>query len=148
MGLLDDHRLIESVKAHEGFESRVYRDIRDIPTIGYGTRIDEIELDERTAGRWLVSELQEKIERLEHVAGWERMAPARQAVVLEMAYWMGVGGVLRFRRMWVAIRADDWKSAAVEMRDSRTWRNEKLRPRMETLARRMELGAWEVGEDS
>lgn len=148
-----DQRLVDSVKKHEGFRAEVYLDIRDIPTIGYGTRIDEIELDEETAESWLVGELKEKVDRLCHVAGYAQLGVVRRSVILEMAYWMGVGGTLRFKKMWSALRKASlvtaseaailFKEAADEMRDSRTWRDERLRPRMERLAVRMESGVWQ-----
>lgn len=137
-----DHRTVESTKFEEGFESQVYLDIKGIPTIGHGTRIDEIELDEATAGHWLAAEMEEKIGRLIHVDGYAGQSPQRQSVLQEMSYWMGVGGCMRFRRMWVALRIADFSQAAAEIRDSRTWRNPKLHDRMERLAVRMEKNSW------
>ena len=38
--------LIESIKQHEGFRSKVYDDSLGIPTIGYGFAIKDLELEE------------------------------------------------------------------------------------------------------
>ena len=137
-----DTRLVESIKKHEGFRSRAYDDGRGNLTIGFGTRIDELEIGEGAGAGWIVRELEEKEDRLIGVIGYADLDPARQAVLLEMAYWMGVGGVLRFRRMWAAIRSGRFELAAVEMLDSRTGRDPQLCGRMETLALRMKRGEW------
>ncbi len=136
-------RVLDSVAEHEGFRESVYLDHLGNPTIGYGTRIEEIELDEETARAWLVRELEEKFDRLIGVIGFADLSQVRQGVILEMAYQMGVGGVLRFRRMWKAIRHTDWDAAADEMKDSR-WYRDQTTARAGKLARRMRLDKWDV----
>jgi lysozyme len=42
----------------------------------------------------------------------------RQAVLIDMSYQLGVTGVLRFTKMWSAIAAGHFKTAAAEMLDS------------------------------
>lgn len=135
-------RLLGSVKKHEGFRPRVYLDHLGNPTIGYGTRVNEIELDEQTAEMWLLNELLEKRERLCSVMGFEVLSEVRQDVILEMAYQMGVGGVLRFKRMWAAIHAGRWDEAADEMLDSR-WHREQTPERAWLLSQRMRTNHWE-----
>ena len=137
-----DTRLVESIKEHEGFRAHAYDDGRGNLTIGFGTRINELEIGEGAAAGWVVRELEEKAERLAGVVGFAELDPVRQAVLLEMSYWMGVGGCLRFRRMWAALRDHKFPLAAAEMLDSRTGRDPQLRGRMETLARRMNTGRW------
>jgi len=136
-------RLIESVKKHEGFRREVYLDHRGNPTIGYGTRVNEIEIDETTGEEWLLRELLEKMGRLQSVTGFDELSPIRQDVILEMAYQMGVGGVLKFKRMWLAIRSGRFHEAADEMLDSR-WHREQSPERAWLLSQRMRLDHWEV----
>ena len=43
----------------------------------------------------------------------------RQEVIFDLAYQMGVGGLLRFKKMWAAIESGDFETAGVELLDSR-----------------------------
>lgn len=142
-------QLRQSIIRHEGSvtngagEHVAYRDHLGNLTIGYGTLLDErLTISEDMASELLDAELKEKEQRLFHVDGWSGAGSVRRWVLTELAYWVGVGGCLRFRKMWDAVRSEDWLSAGAEMRDSRAWRDPKTRGRMETLARRMESGKW------
>jgi len=53
-------------------------------------------------------------------------------VILEMVFQLGTNGVRKFRKMWKAIRVKDWKTASLEMKDSR-WHQQTPR-RCEELA--------------
>ena len=44
---------IEELKEDEGFRATVYLDHLGLPTIGYGTRIEEIVVSKKTALEWL-----------------------------------------------------------------------------------------------
>jgi len=140
--------LIESIVAHEGVVRSgklhiAYRDHKEKLTIGHGCLLDDrLEISDEVAELLLVAEIAEKAGRLRNVRGWEEAGPVRKDVLLEMAFWLGVGGCLRFVKMWNAVRHSDWPRAAAEMRDSRVWRDPKTRGRMNTLANRMETGTW------
>jgi len=143
------NQLIESIMKHEGTVLSAeglhtsYRDHLGYLTIGYGALLDErLEISEEVAVLLLQAEIKEKEERLHSVIGWKESGPVRRQVFLEMAYWLGVGGCLRFKRMWAAVRDKDWPRAAAEMRDSRVYRDPQTRGRMDTLANRIELGTW------
>jgi lysozyme len=146
---MDHGRLLQSIIEHEGTVRdgdgmhEAYRDHLGHLTIGYGTLLDDrLTISDRVAHELLQAEMAEKEERLLYIEGYAAAGVVRRAVLLEMAYWMGVGGCLRFRRMWAAVRAKDWAAAGSEMRDSRVYRDPQTQPRMETLARRMETGRW------
>ena len=63
----------------------------------------------------------------------------RAEVLINMAFNMGVPGLLKFRRVLDAVRADDYEAAASHMLDSR-WASQ-VRRRAVELARQMRLGA-------
>lgn len=111
--------------------------------IGYGCLLDEqFTISESVARQLLHAEMEEKAEQLRHVHGFLESDALRRDVILELAYWIGVAGVLRFREFWKAVCRQDWLRAGAELRDSATYRNPNRRPRMETLAGRMETGTW------
>lgn len=63
---------------------------------------------------------------------WSRLDDARQRVIANLAFNVGVDGALQFTKMLSAIAAGDYHLAAVELRDSKL--NTQARPRVERLA--------------
>ena len=139
-------RLLESVKAHEGLALESYQDHLGPWTIGFGTNLEVLEIDEETAEAWLIGDLAGVADDLEHVAGFADLDTERQDVILEMAYQMGVAGVLRFRLMWTALRDCAYDRAADEMLDSR-WATEQTPERARELAARMRGGPSRNGDN-
>lgn len=128
----------------EGFRARVYDDHLGIPTIGYGTKIVELEVSEEEAERWLDAELDEKEERLREMPLYEHLSIVRKNVIRSMAYQMGVLGVKRFKNMWRAIESGNFASAAFHMRDSQWYRDPQTRKRASNMAHRMERNIWRL----
>jgi len=113
----------EQLKADEGFRRHVYLDHLGYETIGYGFLVDERRgggLPRDIADYWLE---QEVIKRAEHLnVRWPEMGRQPQEVqqaLVNMAFQMGVGGVLGFKRMLEALRAGDRGRAADEAIDSK-----------------------------
>jgi lysozyme len=63
---------------------------------------------------------------------------ARARVIVEMIFNMGYPKVLQFKKMWEAIKQNDFKVAAAEMLNSR-WATQ-VKGRAEVLAKIMEEG--------
>lgn len=111
------NELINSVKQNEGFRSEVYQDTLGFDTIGYGTKMP---LSEEEAELILKHRLNEKIEALISRKSIVLDLPTdKQFVLFEMAYQLGVGGLLKFKKMWKALESKDYKTAGIEMLDSR-----------------------------
>jgi lysozyme len=109
--------LIENIKKNEGFVGTPYKDSLGIPTIGYGTKLP---LSEREASVILEMRLKDKIKEIEIKEPLMNNLPgATQEVIAEMCYQMGVNGVLKFKKMWSALRNFDFVKASDEMLDSR-----------------------------
>lgn len=131
--------LVETVKGSEGFAKKPYVDILvaknpqqyDIPkehlkiieqhieklklTFGYGFTF--ITQDEAAA----VLEIRIKsiIKELETKEPFVNKLPLeKQEILAEMCYQMGVGGVLKFKKMWEALKEFDYETAGVQMLDS------------------------------
>ncbi len=131
-----------SLMGDEGFRSKVYLDHLGFPTIGYGTRVSELDVSKEEAERWLDAELDEKEARLRKIPEYEDLSVTRKNVIRSMAYQMGVQGTRNFKNMWLAIANEDWRVAADQMRDSRWWRDTATRRRAERMAVRMETDVW------
>lgn len=72
---------------------------------------------------------------------FDRLNEPRQAVLIGMAFQLGVKGVLGFNRTLGAIRDERYADAATGMKNS-LWAKQTPR-RANILARQMESGAWE-----
>ncbi len=129
----------------EGFRSKVYLDHLGFPTIGYGTRIDELDISKEEAERWLDAELDEKEARLRQIPEYDGLSIIRKNVIRSMAYQMGVAGVKRFKNMWKAIARRDWIEAGAQMRDSQWWRDPQTQRRADRMSRRMQADIWRLG---
>lgn len=109
--------LVDLIKKHEGFNGMPYNDSLDIPTIGYGTKLP---LDEKESELLLKHRLNKKINKLIELEPFYKELPQTVKVVIaDMAYQLGVGGVLKFKKMWSALKNRDYQKASEEMLDSK-----------------------------
>ena len=110
-------RVIESLKQEEGFDGMPYEDKLGIPTIGYGTKLP---LTEEEAELLLKHRLDKKILEISEKEPFFLDLPQKaQEVIANMAYQLGVEGVLKFKKMWAALKKGDYQKAADEMLDSK-----------------------------
>jgi len=109
--------LIDNIKKSEGFVGDEYKDSLGIPTIGYGTRLP---ISEAEAELILISRLDVfKASLVDKKPIIHVLSDERQDVLFEMAYQLGVGGVLKFKNMWHAIEHHDFYTASLEMLNSK-----------------------------
>jgi lysozyme len=73
---------------------------------------------------------------------FSQLDEVRQAVLISMAFQMGVHGVLEVPRMLGALRDQRWNAAAGEIRNS-DWYTQ-THARAERAARAIETGEWQV----
>ena len=112
--------LINRIKHHEGYRSRVYKCTEGYDTIGYGFAIKDLELDEDMAEEILLRKLEKLIKRVRSKFDWLDEVPREvQGVLVEMAYQMGLSGVCKFKRALKFMEHQNWEHAAEEMLMSR-----------------------------
>ena len=112
--------LIESIKKHEGYVGIVYKDSLGIDTIGYGFAIKDLELDKDICEIILKRKLKDLESRIKLKFGWYPFMPKTiQNVVIEMCYQLGVTGFSKFVKTITYLKDKDFKSASVEMLDSK-----------------------------
>jgi len=105
--------LIDTIKRHEGFRAIPYQCSSGVWTIGYGfTSLTKYESD-------VILKIKVDNLQVDLAPVIEPLSPARQDVIINMAYNLGIGGVMGFKRMWLAIYDMDFGRAADEMLDSR-----------------------------
>ena len=127
----------------EGYRARVYRCTSGALTIGIGYNldagmpIDEAMLLMRHRVGTITQSLQGKF------AWFDGLNEARRAVLVSMAYQMGLRGLYGFRRMLAAIEAGEYEAAGREMLDS-TWARQTP-ARARRTAEMMRLGQFVTG---
>jgi len=91
----------------------------NVLTIGYGLNLDD-GISEPLAAKileWIVDERRDVLSRL--FPFWTSLAQARQEVLVEMAYNLGVPRLLGFRRMLAAAQAGNVEAVCREMKESK-----------------------------
>lgn len=107
--------LIEDIKQEEGFSGVGYKCTEGFDTIGYGTRLplskEESELILEYRLKIMKSQLTGYLYNLDiKQEAWD--------ILFNMAYQLGVRGVLNFKKMIKALEKQDYKTAAKEGLDS------------------------------
>lgn len=134
-------KLIAHIKIAEGFREKPYVCPAGKLTIGYGFNLVDRGLPEEIADVWLKRELILVIKELEPVLkDIPNLSDERIAVLLDMAYNMGVPRLKMFKKMLKALAKEDYEKAADEMLDS-LWARQ-VGGRAEFLSEVMFTGVW------
>jgi lysozyme len=115
--------LIAALKHDEGRRLAAYRDTLGVWTIGYGHTGDDVTPDlvwmPERAERQLIDDVQLRCDMLEQSAPYvNNLSPVRLRVLQNMAFNLGVNGLLRFRQTLDYIKRDMCISASKEMLNS------------------------------
>ena len=128
----------------EGAESCAYQDSLGFWTIGVGRLIDSRKgggLSPDEIDMLLENDIKRNYEAVLAALPWmEKLNDARQAVLIGMAFQMGIGGLLKFKRALGSIEDGQYSEAAMEMLDS-LWA-QQTPERAKRLAKQMETGEW------
>ena len=128
--------LIENIKAHEGFRDHIYKDSVGKATVGYGFLVaalspDEIALNggkiepmsRETAEKILNLKVAKLQKRVFQCLPWLESKPQSvQDTLIEMAYQLGLAGLMGFRHTLGCIEAGDYAQAARNLRASLLYR--------------------------
>jgi lysozyme len=149
----DLDRLITSLQQHEGFRALVYDDatglpigpgtvVQGNPTIGYGWALNKLPMSKGFALAHLRSTAQDKIAELLVRAPWvAALDDVRRTVLFELAYNLGVSGLLEFRKMLRALQQQEYVRAGAELVDSK-WARDVGPLRSASLRRALVTGQW------
>lgn len=152
---MDKTKLVQELRDDEGEKLRAYKDHLGYWTIGVGHLIDPARganpapfgIDLRNGGfitagqseQLLLADIAEKETQLDaRMAWWRRLSDNRQRVVLNMAFQLGVDGLLAFKNTLAKMGVGDYDGAAAGMLASK-WASQTPN-RAKRLAARMVLG--------
>jgi lysozyme len=132
----------QQLKKDEGFRRMPYKDTRDVLTVGYGFNLDSDGLSMEESDAVLEIRVRNRYLELATALPWfEQLDAPRQGVLLNMAYNLGVHGLLEFRQLLSALQAGDYATAADEMLSS-AWAHQ-VGARAQRLAAQMRTGEWQ-----
>ena len=112
-----DTFITDRIKEFEGFRNKVYYCQAGKLTIGYGTNLEDRGLTESEASFLLISDvvrIEENLKAHHLIFGNVKI----NAVLIDMAYQMGVSGLLKFKNMLTSIRRGEYQDAAEHLLDS------------------------------
>ena len=136
--------LRNQIKRDEGVVRHAYEDSLGYLTIGVGHLIDVRRgggLSPDEIDYILTNDISEKSAQVLEALPWSKdLNEPRMAVLINMAFQMGIRGLLGFPGMLGAVKAGDYKAAAEHMLDSK-W-EQQTPTRAHRLADQMETGEW------
>lgn len=110
----------ELIKKHEGLRLKPYKCSAGKLTIGYGRNIEDNGITLSEAEQMLNNDIQNCYAECIKFKFWNKIGEARQAVLLDMCYNLGIVRLKQFKKMLAALEVGHYKTAAKEMLDS-TW---------------------------
>lgn len=112
-------KLIDQIKRHEGLRLRAYQDSLGVWTCGYGRNLQELEIDEHQANKWLLEDLWKAKQDLLNALPFTRtMDSVRQDALVNMSFNLGITRLKGFKKMLAALEEGDYERAASEVLDS------------------------------
>lgn len=132
-------KLEQQLIKHEGLRLKPYRDTVGKLTIGVGRNLDDKGISEGEARLLLDNDIANTIACLSSTLPWfQNMDDVRRRVLIDMAFNMGVTGLMGFKNMLAAVMVSNWGRASSEMLSSK-WAKQVGR-RAQTLAHMMQTG--------
>lgn len=117
-------KILNLISNDEGFSEKLYTDTKGFLTIGFGFNLTTQEIPMGAAFEWLdclIDDLQFRLKQC--IPFWSDLNDARKYVLINMAYQMGIGGLLGFHDMLKALGLKDYTATGAAMKDSVWYRD-------------------------
>jgi lysozyme len=130
----------EELLLDEGLKLKPYRCTAGKLSIGVGRNLDDLGISRAEALLMLDNDIQCTATELDaRLPWWRTLDEVRQRVILNMAFNLGIKGLLGFKNTLAAVQAEKWEDAANGMLASR-WAGQ-VGARAQRLAQMMAKGA-------
>ena len=117
----------ELIKKHEGLRLKPYKCPAGKLTIGYGRNIEDSGITQTEAEMLLNNDIQNCYAECSRFSFWNKLNEARQAVILDMCFNLGINRLKGFKKMLAALEVGAYYRAAAEMLDSKWAKDVKTR---------------------
>jgi len=137
----------QQLEQDEGRSKTVYKDSEDYDTIGIGCLVDKRKpgagLPDPVIDFLFQFQLREKQNELDKKLSWARtLDDARYGTLTNIAFQLGVDGLLKFQKALKAMREGNWTLAAVHFADSLVAR-EQTPDRWKRHCDQIRTGEWQ-----
>lgn len=133
--------LLSDLERDEGLRLTMYDDSRRVPTLGYGHNL-RVEITKAAAQQILSDDVDRVIDQLDqHLPWWKKLNAPRQAALANMAFNLGISGLLRFTHMLNALQSGDWITARDQALNS-LWAKQ-VGARAHRIARQFQTGEYQ-----
>lgn len=111
--------LLAQLRRHEGFEGKPYKDTVGKLTIGYGRNLDDVGINRVEGELLLANDVAKVLAQAERTFPWfKNVSPARQNVILNMIFNLGLEKFKLFRQTLAAMESGNADLAAERMLNS------------------------------
>ncbi len=137
--MFDRQKLIQQLRRHEGERLKPYRCTAGKLTIGVGRNLDDRGITAEESAYLLSNDIDRVWTELKARLPWMTgLNDVRQRVLLDMAFNLGIDGLLKFRNTLATIQAGNYQKAGEMMLDS-VWAAQ-VGMRAQRLSRMMQTG--------
>ena len=137
--VVNQHALRRQIRLHEGERLKVYKCSSGKLTIGVGRNLEDRGISVEESNMLLDNDLAAfQVELLRKLPWVADLDEVRQRVLIDMAFNLGVTGLLTFKKTLAAVKRGDYEKAAPMMLDSK-WA-EQVGKRAERLSCMMLTG--------
>lgn len=131
----------KQVERDEDRRNKPYKDSKGILTIGVGRNLEDKGLSDNEINILFDNDLHDSIADSKNlVPSFDQHNPARQAVIINMAFNLGYNKLEKFRNFLRALELRDYALAAKEMKNSKWYH--QVGDRSVRLCKQMETGQW------
>jgi len=110
--------LIDQLRRDEGVRLSPYEDTVGKLTIGVGRNLTDVGISEEEADYLLANDIKRAHDGLSSYPWYTALDPIRQAAITNMAFNLGLHGLLGFPHFLSAVAKQDWITAASELANS------------------------------
>ena len=137
--VIDRAAMIRQLRLHEGERLKPYRCTAGKLTIGIGRNLEDRGITADESAYLLGNDIDGFYAAIERELPWvQNLDEVRQRVLLDMAFNLGLAGLLGFKNTLATIKAGDYQKAAAMMLDSK-WAGQ-VGQRAQRLSRMMSTG--------
>lgn len=112
--------MVADLRRDEGERLKPYRDTVGKLTIGVGRNLDDVGLSPEESAYLLANDINKVLRQLdEKLPWWRGLCFNRQRVLINMAFNLGIAGLLGFRNTLAAVQAGQYDKAAEGMLSSK-----------------------------
>jgi lysozyme len=133
--------LVDQLRRDEGVRNMPYVDTVGKVTIGVGRNLTDVGLSDSEVIQLLQNDIDKVTAQLAPYQWYNTMDSVRQGAIQNMAFNLGINGLLHFPHMIAALARSDWATAAQEMSSS-LWASQ-VGPRAVRLQQQILTGVWQ-----